>query len=400
MLDTDLPHDRNENEAVPEQRGILSTVLAPFLTLFGPLAWAVGALWRGISKMAKRKADHLLREDVALGTSPLPKTQSFFATLWDFSRPHTLIGSALCIPALHYFAAPTLQAAVAPTVLWSCLTACLPAFLINIYITGLNQITDVAIDKVNKPYLPIASGALSVRAAIVTVCVCLVLGLGLVPLVYANVPFLQPFATEALQATLLGSAFLGTIYSLSPFRLKRFPLLAATCIFSVRGLLINVGFYAHALVSSFGGLGGTLLSLPLRDVRCGMAALFFVVFGVIIALMKDVPDLKGDKVSGIRTFTVRMGPTAIFAATSNLLACLFGGMAMFMSAAGGQSIVAGLYYTALARGIVGVTMLFVAQQVLSKAKDVDAENSKMVYQYYMFLWKIFYASYLALPFIR
>ena len=39
-------------------------------------------------------------------------------------------------------------------------------------------------------------------------------------------------------------------------------------------------------------------------------------------------------------------------------------------------------------------------QVLSKAKDVDAENSKMVYQYYMFLWKIFYASYLALPFIR
>ena len=68
--------------------------------------------------------------------------------------------------------------------------------------------------------------------------------------------------------------------------------------------------------------------------------------------------------SGIRTFTVRMGPTAIFAATSNLLACLFGGMAMFMSAAGGQSIVAGLYYTALARGIVGVTMLFVAQQVI------------------------------------
>ena len=112
--------------------------------------------------------------------------------------------------------------------------------------------------------------------------------------VHASTSFrMQPFATEALQATLLGSAFLGTIYSLSPFRLKRFPLLAATCIFSVRGLLINVGFYAHALVSSFGGLGGTLLSLPLRDVRCGMAALFFVVFGVIIALMKDVPDLKG-----------------------------------------------------------------------------------------------------------
>ena len=32
------------------------------------------------------------------------------------------------------------------------------AVLINIYVTGLNQVFDVDIDKINKPYLPIAAG--------------------------------------------------------------------------------------------------------------------------------------------------------------------------------------------------------------------------------------------------
>ena len=39
------------------------------------------------------------------------------------------------------------------------------AILVNIYVTGLNQITDVDIDKINKPYLPIAAGHLSLPAA-------------------------------------------------------------------------------------------------------------------------------------------------------------------------------------------------------------------------------------------
>jgi len=38
-----------------------------------------------------------------------------------------------------------------------------------VYITGLNQVTDVEIDKINKPYLPVASGALKFDAALATV---------------------------------------------------------------------------------------------------------------------------------------------------------------------------------------------------------------------------------------
>jgi hypothetical protein len=39
--------------------------------------------------------------------------------------------------------------------------ALVPALLMNVAIVGINQIYDVDIDKVNKPYLPLASGELS-----------------------------------------------------------------------------------------------------------------------------------------------------------------------------------------------------------------------------------------------
>lgn len=32
--------------------------------------------------------------------------QSFLKTLWDFSRPHTMIGTAMAIPSIGLFAAP------------------------------------------------------------------------------------------------------------------------------------------------------------------------------------------------------------------------------------------------------------------------------------------------------
>lgn len=49
------------------------------------------------------------------------------------------------------------------------LQALVPALLMNICIVGLNQIYDVAIDKVNKPYLPLASGEFSMRTGITLV---------------------------------------------------------------------------------------------------------------------------------------------------------------------------------------------------------------------------------------
>lgn len=95
------------------------------------------------------------------------------------------------------------------------------------------QVTDVEIDKINKPYLPIASGELSKTMAKVVVLISLILGLG-----FAAIPSV-PFASSALNTVLISSAVLGTIYSLPPLRLKRFPLLAALCIIAVRGSIVS-----------------------------------------------------------------------------------------------------------------------------------------------------------------
>jgi len=59
---------------------------------------------------------------------------------------------------------------VTPVVASTIASALVPALLMNISIVGLNQIYDVEIDKTNKPYLPIASGELSIGTAWRIVC--------------------------------------------------------------------------------------------------------------------------------------------------------------------------------------------------------------------------------------
>lgn len=46
-------------------------------------------------------------------------------------------------------------------VAWGVAQALVPALLMNLCIVGFNQLCDVEIDKVNKPYLPLASGEFS-----------------------------------------------------------------------------------------------------------------------------------------------------------------------------------------------------------------------------------------------
>ena len=136
-----------------------------------------------------------LTADIA---AALPRPSSLLHVLWRFSRPHTMLGSAVCIPALTLYAAPA--GALSLPLLQGVLYAMPAALLMNVYITGLNQLLDIEIDRINKPDLPLASGELSPLAG----------------------------------SLLVGSAVLGTLYSAPPFRLKRFPLLASACIITVR----------------------------------------------------------------------------------------------------------------------------------------------------------------------
>lgn len=213
------------------------------------------------------------------------------------------------------------------------------------------------------------------------------------------------WGTAGLNLALVGSVVLGTMYSLPPIRLKRFPLLAALCIVVVRGTLINVGFFAHAQAAVFSGSASALsssyadvLHTFLNDPKCMLSSLFYGVFGIVIALMKDVPDVTGDSIANIKSFSVRIGQTKIFRNSRRLLSLLlfgFGGGFLFHAIKGAPSST-----TAACRAVVGCTSVFAGLEVRRKAVDVNPEDSEEVFSYYMYLWKIFYLSYLALPFAR
>lgn len=319
-----------------------------------------------------------------------PKPLAFLHVLWRFTRPHTLIGSALAIPAIHALAAPSYTALVSVPSLVSILYAMLPALLMNLFITGLNQITDVEIDKINKPDLPIAAGDLRIRDAIGVVSVALVLSL------WMGVAH-PTLGSQGLNVALWGSGILGTMYSLPPFRLKRFPLLAAFCIVAVRGTIINAGFFAHAKRAAFGGQVGSVVHYLFNDRACMLSSVFFGIFGIVIALMKDVPDVAGDEQASVRTFSVRVGQTRVFNTMKRLLTMLFCVFGIgFVKAAFTSNSVP----LTLSRMFVGTSAFVAGISVNKEAVGVNPEDSKDVYNYYMHLWKLFYLSYLLLPFAR
>ena len=215
-----------------------------------------------------------------------PNPLAFLHVLWRFTRPHTLVGSALAIPAIHALAAPSYNALMSVPNLVSILYAMLPALLMNLFITGLNQITDVEIDKINKPDLPIAAGDLRIRDAICVVAVALVLSL------WMGVAH-PTLGSQGLNVALWGSGILGTMYSLPPFRLKRFPLLAAFCIVAVRGTIINAGFFAHAKRAAFGGQVGSVVHYLFNDRACMLSSVFFGIFGIVVSFfcVADCPGM-------------------------------------------------------------------------------------------------------------
>jgi homogentisate phytyltransferase/homogentisate geranylgeranyltransferase len=97
--------------------------------------------------------------------------------LWRFSRPHTLLGTFISAIGLYLIAVAELPGSGLDHLFWVMVAGA----GVNVAIVGVNQITDVEIDRVNKPHLPLAAGVLSREAAWRIVAVA-----ALVPVVLAT----------------------------------------------------------------------------------------------------------------------------------------------------------------------------------------------------------------------
>jgi homogentisate phytyltransferase / homogentisate geranylgeranyltransferase len=286
------------------------------------------------------------------------------AVLWRFSRPHTLVGTFISATGLYLIAVAELPGSGLDHLFWVMVAGA----GVNLAIVGVNQITDVEIDRINKPHLPLAAGELTRDAAWRIVVVA-----AMVPLVLA----LSQGALET--AAVVGALAVGAAYSLPPVRLKRFPMVASLCISGVRSVAVNLGMYGHFSLAFGGGL-----AIP--DAVWALT-LFVLPFSFAIAVLKDVPDREGDRRFRIATFTVRLGPRRAFRLGLGALVAAYLGMAVLgpvlVSDADGVVLAAG---HAIALGL-----------LLGWARRADPGDPVAFTGFYLRVWALFFLEYALVP---
>ncbi|CAH1000243.1 Homogentisate phytyltransferase [Neolewinella maritima] len=277
-------------------------------------------------------------------------------TFLRFARAHTIVGTTLSLLALYLMACRHLHTSdwsMFALTLFSCLCA-------NVFITGLNQLTDVEIDRINKPYLPLASGAYTMTTGYLIVGLCLIASL-VTCFVY------PPF----LPATVVASLLIGTAYSVPPVRLKRFHFWAAFCIIVVRGLIVNLLLYLH-----FRWWLGENAVIP-DTVWLLTAAVFS--FGIVIAWFKDLPDTEGDAAYGIRTLSLVKNRRWVFRVGAWVFRATLIGVAFFAL----REQLLGIW--------VGQLLLLIGFELAARKLDLDQQSS--IARFYQNIWLLFFAEY-------
>lgn len=161
-------------------------------------------------------------------------------------------------------------------------------------------------------------------------------------------------------------------------RWKRFPMAAAACIFVVRGLIVQIGIHEHARAAAV-----PTWSLP-AWYACPtnvFAICFFTLFGVSIALFKDIPDIVGDKAAGVHTAAVVHGAQRVKDLVMVLLSGTYG--------------VSGLYWLSQHRVTLAVIHVLVGVHVYRNVSQTTL-NLEDIRKTYMYIWGYFYLEYLIL----
>lgn len=177
------------------------------------------------------------------------------------------------------------------------LTAAAAGTLLGASGNVINDVYDVAIDRVNKPGRAIAAGLVAPGTARVWAAVCATAGLAL------SIPL---GGTAMIIAG--ASAILMFLYSAW---LKHIPLLGN----------VTVGLLTGAAIV----FGGVAFGNPAAGVVPGLFAFFF---NVAREILKDVEDKRGDSLAAVRTFPLVAGETAALGLVSALLALVVLGSAV------------------------------------------------------------------------
>jgi len=256
---------------------------------------------------------------------PQPNFLDRLGSLWKFSRPHTIIGTSFSV--------------------------------LSLYLIALGNINDFF------SHWPVL---------LLTWVACLA-GNVYIVIIMAFIGGFWLLITVGI------SLLIGTAYSLPPVRLKRFPLWSAFCIFTVRGVIVNLGLFSHynTVINQNQSIYPSIWVLTA----------FVLVFTVAIAIFKDVPDLDGDRIYQITTFTLLLGPEKILTISLLTISLCYAGM-----------IAVGLLGI---RGINSPLAIFAHLLLLLllwwRSRGVNLEDKSEISRFYQFIWKLFFLEYLIFP---
>jgi len=278
-------------------------------------------------------------------------------TLWKFSRPHTIIGSTVSIIVLFL-----LQGGSIITDYFILCTTLVSALGCNVCITGLNQVIDVELDKINKPELPIASGELNIETAKKIVVISGIIAVGAAAILH-----------WVLLLLIIVILILGITYSVPPIQLKQHHLPAALAITIVRGVLVNIGMAIH-----FSGM--LQETFAIKPVIYPLT-IFISAFSLAIAWYKDLPDRAGDAHFGFKTFPLLYSPkTALYLGATFVMAAY--GWCIYWSYKASDSL---LMYSLI---ILSIAFFFHLQ-------SVRLDEQKSIRKFYQLFWVFFFATYLS-----
>ncbi len=202
---------------------------------------------------------------------------------WEFARPFTLLA-----PALGMLSGGVAALGAQPpwpltrTVFLDLFLGTLMAAMLNAASNTLNQITDLDVDRVNKPKRPIPSGRISMAEAWWVTAI-----LGAFALILA---WLVGFQCLLLATA---AAILTTIYSMPPIRTKARGIWANVTIAIPRGTLLKVAGWSCVR---------TVIA-----VEPWFIGLIFGLFLLGASSTKDFADIKGDRAGNCRTLPIIYG---------------------------------------------------------------------------------------------
>ncbi|KVH93656.1 UbiA prenyltransferase family [Cynara cardunculus var. scolymus] len=186
------------------------------------------------------------------------------------------------------------------------------SFLAIERIGDLSPLFFIRVFQINKAYLPLAAGELTMNSAIIVTSFSAIMSLSI-----AWISGSWPLFCGLFFWFLIGTAYSANVL---PFlRWKRFPYTAVLYMINSRALAVPFGYYVHAQNAI---RGGVIIPTSRHFFPIAMLVVFSVVlilfkkrlwtlYVVIFFMQKDIPDIKGDEMHGIKSLASQIGPKSV-----------------------------------------------------------------------------------------